>query len=421
MAAKAPLASGTRRAAVCSHATRRYAVVGSGLAGTAVAYRLVVEHGGRASVDVFDPLGVAGGASGACSGLLHPLAPSGAPLWRGVEGCEETERMLEEADELAAADAGERAYRRTGAVRVAKHDEQAKKFREMWPGQTERRWSTRVVSIVELEDHLPGLHVADGVDCALYIPDALVVDAERYVSRLFLASQQIARQGGGSVKLVKAKVSSARSLAQDGHYDAVIIAAGAAIGSLTDIQVQSFDAWKRNVPLGSVACARIALELTRGDGVHVAPGLPCDSFASLLGSTYICMPVSPSRGVAIGATRKRLDGVTAIDPVDIRPTPRLELVADLIASAESRWPHLHGQMATHEVVSGVRASTPRTELGTIPVVARLPVDGAAIWILSAFGARGLVYHAMCARAVSAAVAYDGGNEDIDPAFRRFVR
>lgn len=58
---------------------RRFAVIGAGLAGVAIAWHLL---GGATAtqpikVHVYDKAGIAGGASGAAAGLLHPLTPRG--------------------------------------------------------------------------------------------------------------------------------------------------------------------------------------------------------------------------------------------------------------------------------------------------------------------------------------------------------
>ena len=72
---------------------KRYAVIGCGLVGAATAYHVVRAHAKKYGcdvpvfVDVHDELGMAGGATAACSGMLHPMAPSGKPLWEGERGC----------------------------------------------------------------------------------------------------------------------------------------------------------------------------------------------------------------------------------------------------------------------------------------------------------------------------------------------
>ena len=56
---------------------RRYAVIGGGFAGIATAWHLLAHADAPVSVHLFDGAGIAGGASGAAAGLLHPYSPKG--------------------------------------------------------------------------------------------------------------------------------------------------------------------------------------------------------------------------------------------------------------------------------------------------------------------------------------------------------
>ena len=56
---------------------RRYAIIGGGFAGVATAWHLLAHASTPISVHLFDGAGIAGGASGAAAGLLHPYSPKG--------------------------------------------------------------------------------------------------------------------------------------------------------------------------------------------------------------------------------------------------------------------------------------------------------------------------------------------------------
>ena len=58
---------------------QRFAVIGGGFAGVAVAWNLLAMTGGSrpTTVDLYDAAGLAGGGSGAAAGLLHPYTPRG--------------------------------------------------------------------------------------------------------------------------------------------------------------------------------------------------------------------------------------------------------------------------------------------------------------------------------------------------------
>ena len=56
---------------------RKYAIIGGGFAGVATAWHLLAHARTPVSVHLFDGAGIAGGASGAAAGLLHPYSPKG--------------------------------------------------------------------------------------------------------------------------------------------------------------------------------------------------------------------------------------------------------------------------------------------------------------------------------------------------------
>lgn len=74
----------------------KYAVLGAGFAGLSVAWHLL-KHCPKEShvcIDVYDEVGIAGGASGASGGLLHPYSPKAKVLWRGAECWKECLKLL---------------------------------------------------------------------------------------------------------------------------------------------------------------------------------------------------------------------------------------------------------------------------------------------------------------------------------------
>lgn len=58
---------------------KRYAIIGGGLAGVSVAWHLLAAAtpAQPICIHLYDKAGIAGGASGAAAGLLHPLTPKG--------------------------------------------------------------------------------------------------------------------------------------------------------------------------------------------------------------------------------------------------------------------------------------------------------------------------------------------------------
>lgn len=59
-------------------------MVGGGFAGVAAAWHLLALSKGPVAVDLFDVASLAGGASGAAAGLLHPYSPRGKVLTQHI-------------------------------------------------------------------------------------------------------------------------------------------------------------------------------------------------------------------------------------------------------------------------------------------------------------------------------------------------
>ncbi|XRB10014.1 FAD dependent oxidoreductase [Pycnococcus provasolii] len=402
---------------------KRYAVIGCGLVGAATAYHVVRAHAKKYGcdvpvfVDVHDELGMAGGATAACSGMLHPMAPSGKPLWEGERGCRETLALLRVAGATR-----DGVARRTGALRVAKHKDQETAFAATCGGEQQQqqhrkgRWSPRLLTQADAQRALPG--VAMTTNAALFVPGAMVVNAVEYVSRLMDVANRRAEATGGAVRIVKERVRSATEVAQ--ACDGVIIAAGAAVGSLCDVDAVLYDAWKSGDGCDDgTSIARVPVELCHGEAVHLAPTpSSLSSSASLLGSHYVAMG---SRYIAVGATRRKLEGVATLQPDELRPAADIDAASSMLDAASTRLPSLvASDCDAFSMVSGVRASSPRTEHGCAPIVGRAPRHS-GVWLAVAVGARGLVYHAYIARLVADALVSGEGDGAFPRALTRFVK
>ena len=74
-------------------------IVGQGCAGMATAYhvlRKAQDANRKIQVDVLASHPVGSGATGVAAGLLHPLAPSGKPLWMGMASYEKAVELVRE-------------------------------------------------------------------------------------------------------------------------------------------------------------------------------------------------------------------------------------------------------------------------------------------------------------------------------------
>jgi glycine/D-amino acid oxidase-like deaminating enzyme len=246
-----------------------------------------------------------------------------------------------------------------------------------------------------------------------------------------------------------ASIAGDPALNEPGAYDAVVIACGAAAGSVQELQ-------------GDV----LPTQLQGGHVVELVPvgdgkenGWPDDA-PGVLGSPYIA-PLGPER-LLVGTTKEygasvadaRRAGEVPLGNIEDdekedaprAPTPkptdrvtnsRLEIASrasaaarELVASASAAYPPLaleNGAWRVDVVRYGVRANPPRSNLGSLPLVGRISaasddaVDAKTSekknwWYVGGLGARGLVYHGMLG-AIVAAAALSGDDARVPPELR----
>jgi len=287
-----------RSLGVCC-ACRRVDVLGAGFAGVAVTWHLLSEAAARGEavhVRVYDVAGVGGGASGVSTGLLNPLASRADTeklLWRGVEGCAATARLVAVAEEAL----GRRCASSAGSLHLLTKPPRKQERRDGGtkgpaPAQPSRLQKLTAAQAAEL---LPGfVPPADVLGVALY-PAGLVVDAPAYLSGLWAACEALAARGaarGTRLELLRERVPSLSSLFAGGAGD-VVVAAGAAVLTLPELT---------HLPL--TTCGGTTLRFTPCDSAE-NDALPANAPALLVpGATYIA-PTGDG-DVVLGGTKARL-------------------------------------------------------------------------------------------------------------------
>lgn len=275
---------------------------------------------------------------------------------------------------------------------------------------------------------------------ALHIPEGLVLDTGRYLSALWDAVGLLVESEqtplGTSAELRKQTIASLRDdLAE---YDTVVVAAGAAVGSIEELSGPDV----------------LPLQLQGGHVIELVP--PVDESAvdawderqpGILGAPYVA-PLGPSR-VLVGTTKEfgvstahaRRAGLVTRDNASVEQAAAAEAAkAELVAKSTQVYPPLAG-MAVDVVRYGVRANPPRTPSGSLPLVGRILVKTPAAedrgpsndddatedehdasyfapdwWYVGGLGARGLVYHGMLGDIV-AQVVFTGDDDVVPPELR----
>lgn len=390
---------------------RRYAILGAGFAGLSVAWHLLQLSGEslQISVEVFDEEGIGAGASGVSGGLLHPYTPKGKLVWSGVEGWTAALELLsvaEAANKISRKVNGIQeqakplAWRR-GILRPPaseKHCNDFMKFVKLSSGEHKQLAGLSCIEGMVANTLLPGLAISPD-DLVLHISQGLNMDPLRYLQALWRACELHAERSfikGNShsyAELKKTHISSLSCLADD--YDAVIVCLGAGVSKLQELS------------------GKLPITYCRGVVAHLElPPEKEEEFKfegpSILGETWLA--AQGPHNLILGAT-KEWDNCNTL--VTVEAEAAVTASNELSAKAAAFYPPIKNWLL-QEARAGVRAMTPRTPWGKVPlagcideIVNHKPSGGKNpspyYWIFGGLGSRGLIYHAWLGKKVAEAV------------------
>jgi glycine/D-amino acid oxidase-like deaminating enzyme len=448
----------------------RVAVVGGGFAGVAASWHLLsrASKSHPVQLELFDAFGLGAGGSGAAAGLLHPFTAKGKLLWMGAEAFEEALRLVEAAEAYCDEAEGKLVWRH-GVLRPARTARQAANFAKNVPnvpGVT-TVGGAHCVTADKLPAIVPGLNPASllpenihddtAATSGFFVPGAVVLHPLRYLAALWAACGALAAAASpaSSAELLLHPVPSLAALELErGPYDAVIVAAGAAIGAIKEtkdlldlelcrgisLEMISSQSQAPRTAHSSKAAAVAHAEVAQ-EGVGRYPPFA----SSLLGSTYIA--AHGSDNLVVGATKEY--GIAPEEAYECCSMAQriatgggadAEAERALLRAAQALWPPLARGWRVAAARTGVRALPSRTPQGSIPYVGRVPqlcpvaaveaMEGIVArthegedrdvllsseerehvrnwWVIGGLGARGLVYHAWLGR-LTVEAALGGG-------------
>lgn len=315
------------------------AIIGAGFCGLASAWELLQDGH---EVHIYDPSGIAGGASGVSAGLLHPFTGIHAnPVEWGREGVASTLELIR----ISSQALGKPVTEESGMLRLALTEEMKADFLRCASQHDDVDW----LEPRECQHLVPGLKALPGI----LIRSALTVRSALYLQGLWLACEQ------SGATLIPQSIASLSSLES---YDLVIAAMGASISSLPEL---------RHLPIRPIKGQ--VLELTWPH--DVAPlAYPLNSQA------YLVMQPGGQSCLA-GATFER-DFSTPL------PVPEVAL-GEIMPKIAAFYPAL-----TDARLIGCRAGLRASAPGHKPLLKQ--VDGKT-WVLTGMGSKGLLYHALFAK------------------------
>ncbi|CAH8360197.1 unnamed protein product [Eruca vesicaria subsp. sativa] len=389
----------------------RYAVLGAGFAGISVAWHLLKDCPKELSlsVDVYDEVGIGGGASGVSGGLLHPYSPKGSKLlWHGAECWRECLELLNVAETAAASSSavekgdcnhsfGNFMVRRRGILRPATN---AKTLSLM----TDNARNCLAGCVVETIDKdvaqnlVPNLGLP--LNCAFYLPGAMNVNPQRYLQALFKACQNSAMESLGRTNITLVKKSIDDVLELEGEYDAVVICLGSKVNFLPGLTGK--------LPLRT--CRGVITHLQLHDSVRESypEGGP-----SILSDAWLA--VQGPRDIHMGST---WEWQSRNYSPDVSAEEVSKALAELLPKASAVYPDID-KWEFAGARAGLRAMPPVTSHGSLPLLGCVDqLLGAAeggsckFWVFGGLGSRGLLYHGWLGKLIAKAVLCC--NEEVIP-------
>jgi glycine/D-amino acid oxidase-like deaminating enzyme len=407
-------------------------------------------------IELFDAHGLGAGGSGAAAGLLHPYTPRGKLLWQGLPAFQASLDLVNAAEEARTAVVDTKGLEnskkrrqfvwRHGLLRPARTAKQAKDFSKA-PSSTSGSSSSLVCAAQSIETYEELLQLVPGLDpkilfpakendraspVGFYVEQAVVINPRDYLLALWESCLLHAR---ASSPLASAQLCQNRSIlslteleSQDGPFDGIVVAAGAAVNSI----IETAGVLELDLCQGYTLDIELPLPLAEQQQEEKKEGKTNSSLAypagapGLLGSPYI----SPqgTHKLVVGATQQHEcaleDAVAALGPASLQKKDSKEwkiAVDALVPNAAQLWPPVGDtswQVAT--VRSGYRALPQRTAEGSIPYAGKLKLKNnttisrsTAIaaddsssssnqnwWVVGGLGARGLVYHGWLGKLVA---------------------
>ncbi|CAN6459753.1 unnamed protein product [Victoria cruziana] len=355
-------------------------------------------------IDIFDEVGIGGGASGVAGGLVHPYSPKVKLLWRGAECWEEALKLLRVAEMAVQSrslswnkemfyetiDSDGPIFWRRGIIRPATKIKILDTMTENARHHLES-CKLEVVTNNFVKKLMPDVVLP--LNTAFYMPQAVNIHPMRYLQALFFACKDLSETSvvpGNPSKVIcfhKKEINSLQELSD--AYTAVIVCLGAKSGSLPELSGK--------LPLrkcrGIVMHMQLPHELKEGY-MENAPSILSDAWLAIQGP----------RDLVIGST---WDWSSADYSSAVTEKEASSALRELIPKASAILPNI-SNWVFRNAKGGMRAMPPLTELGSLPLLGCLNnlVGGSPkcrYWLLGGLGARGLLYHAWLGKLMAKAV------------------
>lgn len=324
-------------------------IIGAGVASLGLCYHLLCQEKSF-QVTLFDLKGIGGGSSGISAGLLHPYPGENARLsWQGNKALESAVSLLE----VASLALGRKVMQEGGILRVALNEEQERMFREC----AETRRDAQFWSAQTCREKVKGMLFFPGI----FICSARTVYSKLYLQGLWKACEQL----GARFEKKEVDVGMLRD------FDHVVIAAGSGIRKFKE-------------------CRGLPVKYNKGQLLVCKKPPNFDLNFSLIGKGYLALSEMEEK-CYLGSTYEH-EFVTE--------EPCMRAATDEILSKVKKFFPFCESFKIQDCLSGLRVSNRK---GPLPLVRRLKKG---LWIVTAMGSRGFLYHSLVGQKLSQAIKVD---------------
>ncbi|KAJ9163000.1 hypothetical protein P3X46_022723 [Hevea brasiliensis] len=436
----------------------RYAVLGAGFAGLSVVWHLLKHssEGLNLRIDIFDEVGIGGGASGVSGGLLHPYSPKAKLLWRGAECWKECLMLLSIAERAAFSEESNFELgqpgqcfdsfivRRRGLLRPATS---MKNLNVLLDNAQNCVASCRIETIGKETAQKLVPNICLPFNSAFYMPQAVNVHPLHYLQALFVACKNLVKElstsSHGLKELYLHKKSVQKLIEFEGEYDAVIICLGAKADMLPELSGRLPLRTCRGVIAHLQLPGNISLQVPVSGfwncfGIHYKffkrnKGSSSNAKKLNIQNIYIYIytymeeyadhapSILSDAWFAVQGTRSLLMGSTwewksRNSSPNVSADEASRALEELLPKVSAFYPGIKDWTFTG-AKAGLRAMPPQTPQGSLPLLGCVNdfVGDNCIckyWLFGGLGSRGLLYHARLGNLMAQAVL--SCNEELIP-------
>lgn len=383
----------------------KIAVIGGGLAGLGCSFFISELYGGKVELCLYDSTTVgSGGASSVAAGLFHPFSPQMKIIWKGLEGYSMSSRIMDMLEDKSFI------LRSHHIIRPCQTVSHKKLFQDAvlnYPQLVQWLSPSEYLDIVTTGAQAEcGIKKGTTMDVlgGIKIKQSKIVHVPTYLKELW---KYISENEMLDAKWITSSIEEKDIKYLSERHDTVFMTCGAGISSLWPTECnKSFPLPLKLVRGQSLVYPQIPERIRPKYDISTTPGdsgVTAEFACSIpLRHALLCGEyVVPTLGEELicGATHEYGDG--SFESLNAPPTSTSSSsscgdrhLMELIEKVQHIYPILK-DLSPVRTLAGIRVNSQRSHLGKTPLLGRHPIYR-NVWIMTALGARGLVYHAYLA-------------------------